>query len=389
MLTFRSCRIKTWLVCLLLIGVCACSSNKKKELKPLQLESFEQSVELDTLWSRKVGSGFGEYYHQFILAMDDRFVYAAAENGNVYKFDKISGKKQWKISLGVKLTVGVSVDDERIYVGAIDGTLLALNKDTGMQVWSRQLASEIVSAASISADHVIVQAANGEIFDFNAANGEQRWRFGSAMPALTFRGNSRAAFFANYVVAGLANGKLAVIDIMTGQLVWEPKIADAKGDTEIERIVDVDASPLIIDEMLLAVSVQGRLVANDLKTGRIIWAEDESSFREIDADGDKVYVTNMDGVVTAYDLHDGTVKWANEDLLRRKVSGPRVVNKYIVAADFEGYVHVFSQADGQLVGRKRAAYEGIKSPALVDGSRFYIIANNGRLKAYQIGERNH
>jgi outer membrane protein assembly factor BamB len=243
-----------------------------------------------------------------------------------------------------------------------------------------------VSAPSINADHIVVQTANGHVFDLNTANGEQRWRFDSAMPALTLRGNSRPQFFANYAVIGLANGKLAIIDIETGQLLWEPKVAEPKGDTEIERIVDIDGTPIVLGDKLYAASYQGQLVAYELKSGRLLWAEEESSYRDLSAGFGNIYVSSADGVVTAYDQLTGTVKWANDDFLRRRLTAPAAVSNYIVVADYEGYVHVLSQVDGHIVARKRVNGSGVKTSIMVDDTRFYVIANNGRLKAYELGE---
>ncbi len=375
------------LLCLfVIVGISACGSNKKKELKPVELESFEEEIELDRLWSRKIGSGLGEYYHQFVLALDSGFIFAASENGKVFKIDKDSGDKSWKVSLDTTLTTGVAVDEKHVYVGSMDGALIALDKENGEQVWSKSLTGEIVSAPAITADHLVVQTANGHVFDLNTEDGEQRWRFDSVMPALTLRGNSRPQFFANYVVIGLANGKLAIIDIENGQLLWEPKIADPKGDTEIERIVDVDSTPIFIGDKLYAVSYQGQLASYDLKSGRLLWAEDESSYRDLSSGFGNIYVSSADGIVTAYDEQTGAVKWANDDFLRRRLTAPAAVSSYIAVADYEGYVQLLSQVDGHIVARKRVNGSGVKTPIVVDGSRFYVIANNGRLKAYELGE---
>ncbi len=383
----RSYRIIYCLLCLLIItGISACGSNKKKELKPVELESFEEEIEIDRLWSRKIGWGMGEYFHQFVLAMDAQSVFAAAENGKVFKIDKVSGAKSWKVSLDTTLTSGVAVDEKNVYVGSIDGALIALDKENGQQVWSKKLTSEVISAPGVNAEHVVVQTANGQVFDLNVADGEQRWRFDSVMPALALRGNSRPQFFANYVVIGMANGKLAIIDIETGQLLWEPKVADPKGDTEIERIVDVDGSPMFIGDKLYAVSYQGQVVSYDLKTGHLLWAEEESSYRDLASGFGNIYVSSSDGVVTAYDEQTGTVKWSNDDFLRRRLTAPSVISSYVVVADYEGYVHLLSQIDGHIIARKRVNGSGVKAPILVDGTRFYVIANNGRLKAYELGE---
>lgn len=378
--------IKVILLGLLIVFLMACGSNKKKDLEPIELEPFAAEIKIDKLWSKKIGSGLGDYYHQFMLAADAKYLFAASQDGKVYKLDKFTGKTLWKVSLSSNLTTGVAADMEHVYVGAVDGTVIALKKTTGQQVWATNLGSEIVTSPSISSNQLVVQAMNGEVYNLDTLTGKQRWQFDSNMPALTLRGNSRAVFFAEFVVLGMANGKLAVLDLETGQLRWEPKVATAQGETEIERMVDVDSTPVFVKDKLYAVSFQGRIVAYELQTGRLLWAEEESSYRDLAIGFGNIYVASENAQLTAYDLQSGEIKWVNENLLRRKITAPVTMSSYIVIADYKGYVHLLSQVDGHLVARKRVSLDGIKTAVLADGNRFYAIANNGRLKAYELGK---
>lgn len=82
-----------FVVLLLLFTVlAACSSSKKKELKPVELEAFEERVKVKKIWSRGIGD-VGKYYHQFLVALDRNYLYAASAKGKVYKLDKETGKK--------------------------------------------------------------------------------------------------------------------------------------------------------------------------------------------------------------------------------------------------------------------------------------------------------
>ena len=42
-------------------------------------------------------------------------------------------------------------------------------------------------------------------------------------------------------------------------------------------MVDIDASPVVKDGIVYAVSFQGKVAAVELETGKIIWARDMSS----------------------------------------------------------------------------------------------------------------
>jgi outer membrane protein assembly factor BamB len=376
--------LRVLISCLALSLIVGCGSNKRKELKPLELESFKSEAKVKTKWSRSIGDGPGKYFHQFVIAQDRRAIYAASTDGKVYKLGKEKGRKRWKVSLDVPVTAGVSVDDKHVYLGLADGALLALNKETGEQVWSFQLGSEMVSAAAVDAGNVVLQASNGEVYNIDAATGEQRWRYDTNMPALTVRGTSRPVFFASFVAIGTANGKILLLDVATGQLRGDPKVATVEGDSELERVVDIDATPAFDNDKLYAISYQGQLMALDLKNGRPLWAQKESSYRDVALGFNNVYVVSDNSTVLAYDQRTGDLKWVQERLLRRKLSAPAPFSSFLLVADFEGYLHVLSQIDGHFVARKKVDSSGVRANILVDGERFYALANDGRLKAYEL-----
>lgn len=363
----------------------ACSSNKRKVLKPVKLEPIHAEIKVDTLWSKNVGK-VGKFYHQFALATDAQSIYAASAEGKIFKFDKLTGKKQWKVSLKSRLTAGVAVDAEHVYFAAIDGAMIALDKKTGEQVWSFDLDSELVAAPAVRDGHLVFQTVSGETYNLNTRDGMQRWREASNVPALTLRGNSTPVFFADFVVVGLANGRIALFDLNTGELRWEPRIALPKGESEIERLVDIDGGVALAGDVLYAATYQGQLAALSLSQGNFLWTEEESSYHSPALGMGNVYVSNSDAIINAYNQRTGDVKWSQTGLLRRKANAPSVLSTYVAVADYKGYIHLLSQVDGRFVARKRIHKSGVKATILVEGERFYVLANNGRLKAYQLGK---
>ncbi|UCD70016.1 MAG: PQQ-binding-like beta-propeller repeat protein, partial [Betaproteobacteria bacterium] len=69
------------------------------------------------------------------------------------------------------------------------------------------------------------------------------------------------------------------------------------------------------------------------------------------ADARNVYYTESDGAIVALDKSTGASLWRQEQLLHRGVSAPVVVGDWIVAGDFEGYVHILLRDDGSFVAR--------------------------------------
>ena len=81
----------------------------------------------------------------------------------------------------------------------------------------------------------------------------------------------------NMVLSGFDSGKLIAFNSSNGSLVWEARIALPKGRTELERMVDIDGQPLLVGDVIYAVTYQGRLGALSRGTGRSLWFQDSSS----------------------------------------------------------------------------------------------------------------
>lgn len=376
---------RIFVILIVLITVAACSSTKRKVLKPVKLEPIQAELKVKTLWTKRVGK-LGKYYHQFNLASDGPYLYAASAKGYVFKFDKVKGKKQWKVVLKTPLSTGVAVDDNHVYVASLDGVLLALDKVTGEQIWSFQADSEITAPPAVDGDHVVFQTLSGEVFNLSSRDGKKIWQQATNMPVLTLRGSSRPVFFADTVIVGTANGRIAIFNIANGELHWDPRVTVPQGESEIERMVDVDSTPIVREDRIYAASYQGKLMAMSLSQGQVLWETEESSYKDLAYGMNNIYISSSDSQVNAYSQRTGDVQWAQEGLLRRKISAPSTISSYVAVADYKGYIHLMSQIDGRFVARKRNGEKGVKTNILVDGNRFYVVGNNGRLRAYELGK---
>ena len=99
------------------------------------------------------------------------------------------------------------------------------------------------SAPQVANDTVVVQAYDGRLIGLDKDSGDQRWVYSIDPPVLTLRGTATPVIDEGVVYTGFSNGKLTAIDIKNGNLIWGKLIAIAKGQAELDRIIDVDASP--------------------------------------------------------------------------------------------------------------------------------------------------
>jgi outer membrane protein assembly factor BamB len=366
--------------------IMACGSNDAKDelIEPAKLVKFESQIKLKKLWSRDVGKGQGKKFNRLQPAIDGDVIYVVDVDGDVLALDRHKGKKIWKTDVDVEISGGVGVGDGLVLMGTASGDLIALNQEDGELLWQIRVSGEILAPPATNGDVVVVQTFNGKLFARNALNGDPLWDFSSQVPILTLRGTSAPVIENSLVFAAFANGKLMAADINSGAIAWEGRVAMAQGESEIERVVDIDGQPLVLSSALFAVSYQGRIAAFDPTSGRTMWYQDASSYVGL-ADGfGNVYYIDADGSVVAADQRTGNIRWSNEELSYRKLSAPATFNNYLAVADYQGYVHILSQVEGEFVARIKLGSKGVQAPILSRGDTIYVYGNKGKLAAYKL-----
>jgi len=381
---FRFAFIAAVMAALLLVTGCSSNSKKEEEMEPVKLAPIKSSVGLRLLWHKSVHGGPGSNYTRLELAKSDDMIVAASQDGHVKAMRVDDGKKVWEAEIDAKISGGVGVFEQGYLVGTDDGRLFALEGSTGKVLWQAKVSSEVVATPAATHDIVVAHCIDGKVHAVAADSGKLLWTFDGNMPVLTLRGASSAVFQADWVFVGLANGKLVGLDEQSGQVRWEGRVAIGQGKSEIERIVDIDSAPYISDNTIYVVSYQGRIMAFDLRSGRPLWAEKESSYHDLAEGFGSIYVSTSKGSLTAYSKQDGTVRWDQADLLHRQLTAPAVVSSFVAVADFEGYVHLLSQVDGKIVGRVKTDVDGVRAGMIADGDRLYVYGNSGEVWALQV-----
>jgi outer membrane protein assembly factor BamB len=232
---------------------------------------------------------------------------------------------------------------------------------------------------------VVVRTVDGKFTGLDARSGQRLWVYSHTVPVLTLRGTAAPLLDQNVAVSGLDTGKLLVLSLRDGKLIWDRTIAPPEGRTELDRLVDIDAEPRVVSGVLFVTAYQGNITAIDLRNGNTLWARDFSSHAGLDAERSGVYVVDEEDSVWAIDPRNGNALWQQPELKGRRLSAPVVSDDYVVVGDFEGYLHWLRKDDGGIVGRVRADSEGIKAAPIDRNGRLYVLGAGGDLNVFQVG----
>lgn len=379
-------------------------SSDDDELAPAPLMDFAPEARVRTEWRSAVGAGLGRRYNRLRPAIVDDRIYAADAYGLVEARNRETGDRLWQTRVGLPegallgafafwsrdddrgsfVTGGVHADHLAVFVGDARGEFVALRADDGGELWRVTLSSEVLAPAASSRDHVFVVTGDGRLRALSRSDGHRVWSYDTQVPVLTLRGSAPPVYSDPLLFQGFASGRIAALRADDGQLVWETAVGVPSGRSELERMADVDGTPIVTPAGIFAGSYQGAVRSLRPQDGFTQWERPLSTHNPLAQGYGQIYVVDQRGVLRALDQASGSVVWEQDGLLRRGVSGPATVGAFVVVGDAEGYLHVFAQSDGRPIARTRIDRRGIRVTPVVAGNILYVLGNSGRLEAVRV-----
>jgi outer membrane protein assembly factor BamB len=370
-------KIKLLLSIIALAFLAACASTSKvSQPEPLR-KIANKEVRAEKSWSASLNLRPGLPGLRPLLVAERVFV--GESNGRIRAFDA-QGEQLWSVKTGLRLTAGPALADGALIFGSMDGEVIAFEALNGAERWRATVSSEVISPPAGDSNLVAVRSGDGRVYGLAPTTGERLWTINRAVPALTLRGAGRVLMDRNAVYMGMDNGRVIALARDTGEPLWEEAVSVPAGRTEIERIVDVDADLLLVEGILFAASYGGDLVALGADSGRVIWRRSLASYSGMDIDATCLYVTDTDSVLWCLDANNGAALWEQDKLKHRGLNAPLAYKGNVLVADYEGYMHAVSGANGQIIGRSKIAGDSVVIPMQQRDDDVYVLDRDGHLQ---------
>jgi outer membrane protein assembly factor BamB len=391
--------LKHLLLVPLIMVLASCSVFRSDENlnEPVDLQRVDSQIEVDRLWRHDVGSGPDEIHPSVYPAIDGDQMFVGDRSGQVTAIDLTTGRRLWQEELDdVEITGATGAGGNLVLVGTNEGDVIALSQEDGSELWRTRVTSEVLAAPATNGNVVIVLSIDGKIRGLDASDGSQLWLSASTLPLLSVRGNAPPLIvdslpgvnFAGLQVVFVAqdNGKVSAFSVSDGIQIWDARVAVPEGQTDLERMVDIDGIPLYHSGRLYAVSYQGGLMAINPTNGQPVWFQDASSTVGPSAFAGSLVITEADGTVRAFNATDGTEFWSTDEYAYRSLNQSVTTSSYVAFADYEGYLHFLSRRSGETVGRVRVDRSGVRSPTMLYNDQFIVLGNSGNISAYSVTE---
>ena len=373
-------RIAVLILLFAIVSACSINSNKKSISK----EVGTITLELTKLWKAQVGKGNNKNKEIALTpAVEEEYIYLASVDGALQKRTQKDGSLLWEKYLQTEISSPIGLGEHNLYLGNKDGYLFALDKKTGELRWRQQLSSEILASVAEQNSVVITHLSDDSVYGLNESTGEIIWSYKESSPNLKLMGSSSPRVIGDFVIVGFSNGRLALFSIIDGSMQWEYPLALPEGRSEVERLVDIVSSPVIDNNLLYAVSYQGKIAAINLDTGQIVWQQKMSSYKDMAIDLENVYLTAADGSVLAFNKFTGDVLWRQENLKFISSSAPIISSQYVVVGTNEGDIKLLDKTNGEIVNTFHISNSPIAAKPLFANGMLFIYSQAGMLLALE------
>lgn len=238
-------------------------------------------------------------------------VIAVYQPGFVAAYARADGGERWRVELGAD---GPLVSDGTLVFVPSEGAVHALRLEDGSVAW-RATTGEL-TAPMVTREGWLLAATDGKLAALRAADGATVWTVDAGLQ------RERAEISGNVLYASYADGRLIARDLTSGRVLWERRFRGVPGE------------PFVYGEDLFVGVTDKTFYCLNASTGRDDWLSKHvgATIRgRAAADARHVYFAALDNMVWALDRGHGAIRW-HKGVPFRPSSGPVVAGRSVFVA---------------------------------------------------------
>jgi outer membrane protein assembly factor BamB len=367
-------------------GLTEIITGKDNAEPPRELaEDFVAKAKLAVQWKTEIGDGYGEQNINLVPAATEDSVYAADHEGLIASRNRLTGEKRWEAETELPFSAGPALSKDKLIFGTRDAEVAAFAVADGALLWKTAVSSAVLALPAVADGVVVVRGSDGRLTGLDEKNGTTLWSHERNAPLLAVRSKGGPVIAGELVVDGFGGGKLTALRLKNGQPEWESLVALAHGRTEVDRLLDINATPVVKNDTLYVSGYQGGVAAVSLRDGEVQWRQEKlSTHTGLTGTRRSLFMSDSASDVWRLEMRDGGDLWKQNELHQRRLTAPVPIKDKLVAGDFQGYVHVLSQDDGSLLAREQIDDTPIEAPPVIFDDVVYVYTSGGTLAALTV-----
>lgn len=339
-----------------------------------------ESSQAKLLWKNTSGS---DALPGFQPVVTSNGVWVTDVKGRVRRLSLKDGREEKSFRIDTKVMIGLAADDSQIILAKRSGSVIALDHD-GKQLWERPLDAEIATAPQLADDAVLVRTIDGKVLALDHESGSIRWSWKAPDALLNLWQSSPILTDIDSIYVGLPQARIVSLDLRYGVPRWETTISSSLGATELERLIDIVGSPVMMGDQVCAVAYQGRVACLGASDGEVRWSRALSSSSGLAADSEDLVLVDSSEVIQMLRPGGGTV-WRQDAYVRRGLTAPVIIpGKRLLFGDRFGHLSVLSMSDGSTLARIEIDDTAPASTPLVVDDTAYVQTLDGTIAAIEL-----
>ena len=368
------------LIAIMAIGMlsgCALMSSFTGPAKPqpAALQAVSGDVVARQAWVSRIG--VVNFPLDAVVAGSSVFV--AAGDGVVAAIDARTGVDVWRTSAGAPIAAGVGSDGKTAVVVTQTNQVVAFAD--GREIWRQKISAQVYTAPFVAGGRVFVLAADRSVTAFDGQTGRRLWSQQRPSEPLVLKQSGVMTAVADTLIVGLS-GRLVGLNPSNGSIRWEAPIATARGVNDVERLVDLVGRVSRDAEVVCARAFQAAVGCVNAARGNLLWTKPANGSQGIHGDDKRLYGSEADGTVQAWNRADGERAWSTDVLRYRGLSAPLVVGRSVAVGDFAGFIHLLSRDNGSLLNRLNTDGSAIAAAPVLVGNTLVAVTRNGAVYGF-------
>ena len=325
-------------------------------------------------------------------------LYTMDTAGDVRAFDAKTGQPAWtaritmpKKNSNAAFGGGVGGGDGRVFATTGYGIVAAFDAATGTEIWRKTMTTPLRGAPTVSGNRLFVLTQDNQLYALSADKGEPLWNVAGTVEVAGLLGAGSPAVALDTVVVGFSSGELNALRAENGRTVWADALARTGRSTAMAALSDIDASPVIDRGRVYAIGHGGRLAVLEMATGQRVWERNFAGTSTPWVAGEFVYLVTTEGEVVCLTRGDGKVRWVYQlqHFAKPKKksdpiqwSGPVLASEQLIVVGSNKEMVTISPYTGKLIRTTKLGAAAFLPPIVADNMA-YLLTDDGKVTAYR------
>jgi outer membrane protein assembly factor BamB len=353
---------------------------------------------LSRAWSTDIGEGASRYTR--ILSspvVAGGRVFAMDGATQVSALDAASGGRIWAVDLqpedesGSAFGGGPCFWNDRLFVTTGYGEVVALDPADGKVIWRHSVTAPLHAPPTVTDGRVFAVSVENALDVLSADDGRRLWTHNGIPETAGLLGGASPAVSDEIVVVGYSSGEVFGLRPENGRVIWSDNLATTRSVNAVAGLADIRGRPVIDRGRAYAISHSGRMAAIDLRTGERAWDQPIGSSHGPWVCGDYIFVLASDNQAVCLRRDDGKVRWLRPLPRFRDEkdksdpifwAGPVLGGNRLIVVSSTREMLSLSPQTGDIIDQQDVSGAAYLGPVIAQGS-LYLLTDNANLLAYR------